>query len=59
MSSNEERWHLLANDGGNVNPSAGSHDPFEALDDLMQVVEILCPTYPERDTFAGYTVFKL
>lgn len=24
------------------------HDPFEALDGLMTVVEALCPTWPER-----------
>jgi len=26
-------------------------DPFRALDDLMAVVEALCPTWPERKPF--------
>lgn len=26
-------------------------DPFKALEDLMVVVEALCPTWPTRETF--------
>ncbi len=33
-------------------PSAPSRrDPFEELDDLMVVVEALCPRWPEREGF--------
>lgn len=58
MSSNEGRQplHLLASEGGNGEFPEDSRDPFEVLDDLMQVVEALCPTFPERDTFADSTV---
>ncbi len=38
-----------------------NRDPFEALDDLMQVVEALCPRWPERESFGdtAASVFKL
>jgi hypothetical protein len=26
-------------------------DPYQALDDLMAAVEILCPVWPPRDAF--------
>jgi hypothetical protein len=51
--------YLLASDGGTGESPVDSRDPFEALDDLMQVVESLCPTYPERDTFPARGIFKL
>jgi hypothetical protein len=61
VSSSEEGRprHLLASEGGNVEFPQDTRDPFEVLDDLMQVVEALCPTFPERDTFADSRVFKL
>lgn len=34
-------------------------DPFAALDDLMAVVEALCPEWPKRRTFADATGFVL
>lgn len=34
-------------------------DPLEALDDLMSVVEVLCPTWPTRPTFADAGPFIL
>ena len=34
-------------------------DPFEALDDLMTVVEALCPEWPARKTFANSSVFLI
>jgi hypothetical protein len=38
-------------DGG-LQAAAPSHrDPYEALDDLMAVVEVLCPVWPLRGTF--------
>lgn len=56
---NEQQFHPLTSDGCNSESPADSRDPFEALDDLMQVVEMLCPTYPARDTFADSAIFKL
>jgi hypothetical protein len=32
-------------------PTQPMRDPFEALDDLMVVVEALCPTWPRRESF--------
>ena len=57
MSSNDP--HLLASAGGIGESPVDSRNPFEVLDDLMQVVESLCPTYPERDTFPARGIFKL
>ena len=34
-------------------------DPFEALDDLMTVVEALCPRWPERDARTTGNCFRL
>lgn len=36
-----------------------SKDPYAVLDDLMVVVESLCPRWPERKTFRAGDVFKL
>ena len=33
-------------------------EPFEALDDLMSVIEALCPVWPPRGVFA-YPTFLL
>jgi len=41
----------LAADGGLKPPAAPIEDPFEALDDLMVVIEALCPTWPPPPTF--------
>lgn len=59
MSSSEQQPHPLASAGGISGSPKDSRGPFEVLDDLMQVIEALCPTYPERDTFANSTAFKL
>lgn len=32
-------------------PSIGDRDPFEVLDEMMVVIEQLCPVWPERETF--------
>ena len=57
MSSND--LHLLVSAGGISESPADSRSPFEVLDDLMQVIESLCPTYPQRDTFPDGAIFKL
>ena len=33
-------------------PVATSRDPLEALDDLMTVIEALCPVWPSREIFS-------
>ena len=43
----------IAADGGITHvPAATSRDPFEALDDLMTVIEALCPVWPNREIFS-------
>jgi hypothetical protein len=43
----------LAGDGGISVTPPQSEDPYRALDDLMSVVEALCPVWPERETFVN------
>ena len=45
------RRHLLVASGGIRVLTPTMRDPFEALDDLMVVVEALCPTWPSRESF--------
>jgi hypothetical protein len=45
------RRDLLVAGGGIRVPAQKIRDPFEALDDLMVVVEALCPTWPWRESF--------
>ena len=40
-------------------PVESDRDPYERLDDLMTVVEALCPTWPTREPFTGAEEFKL
>ncbi len=40
----------LAVEGGVTIALQETRDPFEVLDDLMTVVEALCPTWPPRDS---------
>lgn len=52
MSSSEKRPdQFLVADGGLRIPQIPKDDPLLSLDDLMAVVEALCPRWPERDTF--------
>ncbi|MGH8210899.1 MAG: hypothetical protein ACREU6_15165 [Steroidobacteraceae bacterium] len=39
--------------GGIQAPATSEEDPFRALDDLMSVVEALCPTWPQREPFVS------
>lgn len=41
----------LASEGGIDSPPLLEDDPYQALDDLMAAVEILCPVWPPRDGF--------
>ena len=40
-------------------PVSAARDPYEVLEDLMQVVEALCPVWPEKDLPAPSFVFRL
>ena len=50
-SSKKSTEALLAADGGVRAPLRVDEDPYRTLDDLMVVVEALCPVWPERGTF--------
>jgi hypothetical protein len=51
VDSSDAVLHPLSSDGGLSMPQTHTQDPFEALDDLMQVIEALCPTWPRRELF--------
>lgn len=48
--------HPIAGEDGVVAPRPIARDPYAALDDLMVVVEALCPQWPARPLFKGRTV---
>jgi hypothetical protein len=43
----------------NTSQDSEKRDPFEALDDLMVVIEALCPKWPPRETFSSSSIFLL
>lgn len=49
-SSNRQDPPLAAGGGVHV-PAVPTDDPLRALDDLMAVVEAMCPVWPERVSF--------
>jgi hypothetical protein len=51
-SSTNSTDQPFANDGGLVRSTPSDEDPYRTLDDLMAVVEALCPNWPERGVFA-------
>lgn len=54
MSSSEKSTDAPIVAEGGVTPSADPPaDPFQALDDLMVVVEELCPVWPSRPIFTN------
>jgi hypothetical protein len=59
VNSSSSTRNPLSSDGGDSSPLTDTQDPFEVLDDLMQVIEALCPTWPERELFPVTTAFKL
>ena len=59
MSSSDVALHPLASSGGISPRPTDARNPFEVLDDLMQVVEALCPAWPQRELFQNTAVFKL
>lgn len=50
-SSEKSPDQPLANSAGIITPAAPEEDPYRALDELMVVIEALCPEWPERGTF--------
>jgi hypothetical protein len=58
QSENRAR-DIIAGEGGVTTPIESDRDPYERLDDLMVVMEALCPRYPEREPFLGTEVFRL
>lgn len=51
MNSYTKSTEYFFADGGIVAPVSSERDPFEVLDDLMVVIEALCPVWPQRETF--------
>ena len=49
----------LAAEGGVNVPITGTTDPFEALDNLMSVIEMLCPEWPARESSANFRNLRL
>jgi hypothetical protein len=50
----------FAADGGmTYAPTATNRDPFETLDDLMTVIEALCPVWPNREIFSSTDRFLI
>jgi hypothetical protein len=50
---------LLVASGGIVTAVISEREPYEALDDLMSVIEALCPTWPPREISSGTGKFLL
>ena len=46
--------HPLAASGGVNVPPSRAEDPFKELDELMCVVEALCPQWPRRQLFTSW-----
>lgn len=60
MSASKDNEQPFAADGGLASSRTESgRDPFAILDDLMTVVEALCPSWPHRGTFASSSKFLL
>ena len=49
----------LSGSGGVSVTVDSEREPYEALDDLMCVVEAFCPVWPERGIFPGRGIFLL
>jgi hypothetical protein len=50
---------LLVGSGGIVAAVTSEREPYEALDDLMSVIEALCPRWPPREISSGVGKFLL
>lgn len=55
-----ENGQPFAADGGITHVQAATgRDPLEALDDLMMVIEALCPVWPNREIFSSTDRFLI
>lgn len=43
------RLHILSGGGAAPRPPVPAGNPYQRLDDLMAVVEALCPVWPPRE----------
>ena len=61
MSLPADSGQPFAADGGIAHEPIAVHsrDPFEALDDLMTVIEALCPVWPNRAIFSSTDRFLI
>ncbi len=60
MSVPTDSQQPFAADGGITHvPAATNRDPLEALDDLMTVIEALCPVWPKREIFSSTDQFLI
>lgn len=59
MSDYNSKAFFTADGGLERTATESEQDPFKALDELMVVVEALCPKWPERPTFEGTKCFLL
>ena len=60
MSVPTDNGQPFAADGGITHvPAVTVRDPFEALDDLMTVIEALCPVWPNREIFSSADRFLI
>jgi hypothetical protein len=50
---------ILVAEAGAQGPPVATSDPYAALDDLMAVVEALCPVWPERPCFGPMRDLRL
>lgn len=57
--STEADTARLAAEAGISPVPLDARDPFEVLDDLMTVVEALCPVWPPREIGAKFEIVKL
>ena len=53
------RQPLLVANGGVRTSVESAPDGLAALDDLMSVIEALCPTWPPRDNFGSMPDMRL
>ena len=59
MNSTEPAPAPLAAESGVPGSLESTRDPYEVLDDLMAIVEALCPVWPEQPTFGDSNRFLL
>jgi hypothetical protein len=58
-SSSKPAESHITGSGGAAPPVSSESDPLKALDDLMAVVEELCPVRTRRDTFKNTCDIRL